>query len=499
MSQFKTTAALFAAMLTAGCGPGLQAPDELSEDSDALSAELAQLDLLPEALTDGEAHEAPGRDRSNARAKDPLDVALKVILKQYGFTGRVQATLEPRLGRKLNANLANVGRLAFFDSLLALKDDNSCSGCHAPTAGWGDSQAIAIGIDNNQKVGSSRVGPRNQRRAPGIANNAFYPTLMWNSRFAAKSGDPFDNSQGFLFPSPEGSSLDAMPTLLTAQAFIPPTELPEMAGLNASTDHDVVRTDVIARLNNNAEYRKLFGRVYSIVKHGGPITYEMLAAAIAEFELSQTYANAPIDRFARGHENALTQQEKRGALLFFGKAGCVGCHAVSGEANEMFSDFAQHNIGVPPVFPSLTNVTWDGPGGNEDFGLEQVSGTAADRYKFRTSPLRNLAYSPRYFHNGAFDSLAGAIRHHLDVHDSLHKFNKLGLPSDCRNQTPVNEIVLTTLDSRMGQPVSLTNAELNALVAFVSNGLADPRASPVRLRQLIPTSLPSGRSVQTFQ
>ena len=39
-----------------------------------------------------------------------------------------------------------------------------------------------------------------------VVNTAFYPSLMWNGRFSAPSGDPFDNSLGFLFPPPEGST-----------------------------------------------------------------------------------------------------------------------------------------------------------------------------------------------------------------------------------------------------------------------------------------------------
>ena len=53
--------------------------------------------------------------------------------------------------------------------------------------------------------GPARTGPRNQRRTPMAINTAFYPTLMWNSRFHAPSGDPFDNRQGFVFPAPEGT------------------------------------------------------------------------------------------------------------------------------------------------------------------------------------------------------------------------------------------------------------------------------------------------------
>src|SRR6185503_16044890 len=145
---------------------------------------------------------------------DALNEQVTAVLRQHGFTGRVGSSLEERLGRKIDNQLADLGRLAFHDSLLGLNDDNSCSGCHAAPLGFGDSQSIAIGVDNNNIVGPGRVGPRNQRRAPMILNNVFYPALMWNSRFNSVSGDPFDNSAGFQFPLPEGFSLSDLPHLL---------------------------------------------------------------------------------------------------------------------------------------------------------------------------------------------------------------------------------------------------------------------------------------------
>src|SRR6185503_4310277 len=113
----------------------------------------------------------------------------------------------------------NLGRLLWFDTLTGLNNDNSCAGCHSPTRGFGDTQSIAIGIDNNGIVGPDRRGPRNQRRTPMAINTPFYPTLMWNSRFAALSEDPFDNSAGFQFPAPEALSLSYLPHLLVAQAL----------------------------------------------------------------------------------------------------------------------------------------------------------------------------------------------------------------------------------------------------------------------------------------
>ena len=63
---------------------------------------------------------------------------------------------------------------------------------------------------------------------------------MWNGRFFAnpapghRLGDPFQNNFGFTFPAPEGGTLSHFDHLLQAQAFIPPTELVEVAGFTGT-------------------------------------------------------------------------------------------------------------------------------------------------------------------------------------------------------------------------------------------------------------------------
>ena len=434
---------------------------------------------------------------------DALNNQLSSLLSLHGFTGRVGQSLEQRLGRRIDNQLADLGRLAFHDSLLGLNDDNSCSGCHSAPLGFGDSQSIAIGVANNNIVGPDRAGPRNQRRTPLILNNVFYPALMWNSRFNSISGDPFDNSAGFQFPLPEGLSLSSLSHLLVAQAFIPTTEKPEMTGFHPSVPgtNDGIRAAVVERLNANAEYRKLFGKTFPEVKAGEPITYEMLARAIAEFEFTLVFADAPIDKFARGQKNAMTEDEKRGAVLFFGRANCVSCHAVAGQSNEMFSDFRQHVAGIPQIAPAFGNVTFDGPGANEDFGLEQVTGNPNDRYAFRSSPLRNLALQPTFFHNGSFTRLEDALRYHLDAIGSAPSYNPVAAGLDVDLHGPMGPMapVLARIDPALATPITLTNDEFRELVVFLRNGLLDPKANAHDLRKLIPARVPSGRAVHEFQ
>jgi len=430
-----------------------------------------------------------------------LDRDLAAVLHQAGFTGRIESTLEQRIGHRIDPQLADLGRLLWFDTITGLNNDNTCAGCHSPTNGFGDTQSIAIGIQNNGIVGPHRSGPRNMRRTPMVINTAFFPNLMWNSRFVALSGDPFDNRAGFLFPLPEGLSLSDQPHLLVAQAFIPPTERTEVAGFAFPGDNDAIRAEVLNRLNRSPAYRKLFGKIFPEVKAGAPITFDMFGKAIAEFEFILTFANAPIDRFARGERDALTEDEKLGALLFFGAARCIACHSVAGQSNEMFSDFQNHVIGVPQIAPQVTNNTFDGSGANEDFGREQITGDPQDRYKFRTSPLRNVAVQPTFMHNGAFTSLEDAVRHHLNVVTSARQYTPASqqLAADLSGPIGPMDPVLAHVDPILATPITLTSGQIDQLVAFLRYGLLDPRAKPEYLRRLVPRSVPSGRPVLIFE
>jgi cytochrome c peroxidase len=265
-----------------------------------------------------------------------------------------------------------------------------------------------------------------------------------------------------------------------------------------------IQAAVDARLNANAEYRRLFGEVFNNgtpLPQGG-ITISMRRRALAEFQTSLTAANAPLDRFARGQNSALTTQQKQGALLFFGKAKCVGCHAVSGQANEMFSDFQLHRIAGPQLAPafgvSTGNMIFDGPVENEDFGAEQTTGAQVHRYMFRTAPLRNLKVAPAFFHNGAFKTLEAAITHHLDVEGSLKAYRPAAhqVPADL-TLGPSDVMVMAGIDPLLQPPLLLTPTEFTALVDFVKEGLFDSRVSQFCSRR--PASVPSGLPLQTFQ
>lgn len=490
---------------------------------------------------------------ARAAAPDPpagtLDERLTAALGAAGFTGRIQQTfrarIEATLGRPLNARLADIGRLLWFDSIHSLHADNTCGGCHSPTNGFGDSQPMAIGVQSNGVVGPDRSGPRNQRRSPLVINTALYPALMWNGRFNSASGDPFDASQGYRFPAPESdvrfsaanNAVHGVAHLLQAQGHMPPTEMIEVAGFTGTCPAGVpdaalgpafcqfddglgervplpdpstgfrnepIRQTALELLNATPAYRQLFGDVFPEVRQGAPIDFFMFGKAIAEFEFTLVFADAPLDRFARGDTGAMTAAEKRGALLFFGRAGCVSCHAVSGRSNEMFSDFAEHVVGVPQIAPEFGagtgNVIFDGRGADEDFGLEQVTGNRSDRYKFRTAPLRNLAVAPGFFHNGAFTRLDDAIRFHLNVVAGSRAYDPFGagVPDDLARRIGPR-IPVAWLDPALRRPEPLDPRDVDDLVTFVRDALHDPRVNAKELCQLVPSAVPSGRPILTFE
>jgi cytochrome c peroxidase len=482
-------------------------------------------------------HPAPVGQAKVDVKKDTLNKQLQAVLAANAFDGTIQNSVETRLGHTLDLLKQNLGRMLFFDPILSLHNDNACAGCHDPGSGFADSQAIAIGVESYAMVaGPDRTGPRNERRSPTIINSIFYPAMMIDARFFAPSGDPFDNSQGFTFPPPEGTTkfLPGDPyvnILAAAQAHMPSTELKEQAGYTGTKGtlgqqwdqfddglgdpvpppdgsgyrNDPIRAAVEARLNANRHYRVRFAEIYSEVAAGGPITFAMVGNAIGEWEATMARANAPLDRFARGALNAMTTDEKYGALLFFGKANCVACHATAPQKNQMFSDFKGHNIGVPqfaPLFGVGTgDFIFDGPGLNEDYGIEDVTQDPADRYKFRTAPLRNLAMQTRYFHNGAFDSLAMAIRHHLDVVTSAQNYNptKNGVPADLQQNMPPVANVLANLDPLVQTPIVLTDIEFNQLYVFVHDALRDLKDSRGTNCGRVPLRLPSRMQGLTYE
>ncbi len=200
------------------------------------------------------------------------------------------------------------------------------------------------------------------------------------------------------------------------------------------------------------------------------------AAALAAFQARRLVpADAPIDRFARGDEKALSDEDSAGFDVFAGKGRCARCHApplFGGSHPPDFSTPVYSVLGVPAT-----------PAGKEldsDRGRAAVTRRDLDARAFKTPTLRNVARTGPYFHNGAFASLELVV-------DFYDKGGGKGLGLDVPNQDP--DVL----------PLRLDPAEKRALLRFLRVALADlgrPAASAVQRPAASAVQRPAASAVQ---
>lgn len=396
--------------------------------------------------------------------------------------------------------LFELGRALMFDKILSGNKDIACATCHHPLHQTGDGLPVSIGT-GGRGLGPQRVRGEGRPFIPRNAPELFlrsareWRTMFWDMRV---SGDPQSG-----FETPAGLQLPAgLKSVLAAQAMFPVTSRNEMRGEAGDTavdgqlnelalipDHDLpaMWSALMVRLLALSEYRALFAQAYPSVPEQ-QLGFQHAANAIAAFEgKAWALLDSPWDRYLRGDNGALPEEAKRGALLFFGEARCASCHSGS-----LFTDQHAHNIAVPQV----------GPGkGDEaplDFGRGRETQDSAQRYAFRTPPLRNVAVTGPWMHDGAFATLEAAVRHHLDPASSLRRYDPAAhLPPELRDtfqsSAELMEDMLFRLDPVLKEPIRLRDGEVNALLVFLE-ALTDPAA--LDLSADIPERVPSGLPVR---
>ena len=327
-----------------------------------------------------------------------------------------------------------LGRKLFFDRRLSLNNTFSCAMCHIPEQGFASNElATAVGIE----------GRSVRRNAPTLYNVGYAGRLFHDGR----------------------------EDRLAQQVWGPLLAKNEMG--NPAIGH------VVNTIENLGDYR---GQFESAFDGAGP-GMQNIGDALAAYQLTLNAADSPFDRWYFGaDETAVSAQVKQGFALFSGKAACTGCHLVA-QDHALFSDFAMHNTGVgylssrveqqatiklqlaPGVFVDVDKklVATVGEPALADLGLYEITEDPADRWKFKTPTLRNVALTAPYMHDGSLASLR----------DVIHFYNTGGIDN------PLLDPLL--------QPLALNAREIEALVAFLqaltgSNTpalVADAFAAPV--------------------
>jgi cytochrome c peroxidase len=147
-----------------------------------------------------------------------------------------------------------------------------------------------------------------------------------------------------------------------------------------------------------------------------------------------------------------------------------------------------HNVAVAQFGPGQG----DGPSLKDDFGRMRVTGNLADRYAFRTPPLRNVELTAPYGHNGAFFSLREFVAHYSESDVKLRNFNDNELEFLLKGTILANfEEILANRDPLLSGVV-FPDQVIDEVTEFMK-ALTDPRART--LIGVIPMRVPSGLTI----
>jgi len=402
-----------------------------------------------------------------------------------------------------------LGRLLMFDKILSGNKNISCASCHHPLAGTGDGLSLPIGegglglgVTRDTGSGSDAVHERVPRNAPHVWNEGAkeFTAMFHDGRIE------LDNAYPSSCKTPVGENLpDNLENIVACQAMFPVTSATEMAGqagensiANAAAVGNIsgvggVWDQLAMRLQAIPEYVKLFITSFDDVKQAEDITYAHAANAISAFErIAWRADNSPFDRYLRGDKKAMSNNAKKGMKLFYSKnqrgSSCADCHS-----GVLQTDHSFHSIAMPQIGAGRG----DGFDGHEDFGREQATGDPADRYKFRTPSLRNVALNAPYGHSGAYNSLRAMVDHHIDTVKGINNYihSQAKLPS--RADLDALDFIVMDDPVRVAEIAAHTELpgmdyspkQVDRIIDFL-NALTDP--SSIDNRDDVPARVPSG-------
>ena len=391
-----------------------------------------------------------------------------------------------------------LGEALFFDKVLSGNRDTSCATCHHPLMHTSDGLSLPIGVGGHGLGDVSRKWALGRdfvaRNSPDVFNRGApeWVTMFWDGRISGSPEMGFTNPAGMMLPH-------GLDNILAAQAMFPVTSLDEMRGkpgdeetfdnelADLPADNPTAVWDALMkRLLSIPGYMELFRAAYPYTSPK-ELGFEHAANAIAAYEATTwSMADSPWDQYLAGDDSSISNAAKRGALLFYGEANCRQCHGTN-----LLTDQDYHNIGVPQLGPGKDD---DKP---LDYGRWHVSNNAEDMFAFRTPPLRNVALTGPYMHNGAYHDLEAAVRHHFNPTEALQNYDPEHLSPELQETCQVDDAtiqaILETLDPLVIAPLELSDDQVDDLIAFLQS-LTSPSA--MDLSGDIPASVPSGLPVR---
>ena len=357
-----------------------------------------------------------------------------------------------------------LGQLLFHETALAVAGQIdgtagtfSCASCHNAAAGFQANRVQGIGEGG---IGFGESGEGRTRaanvtvsqldvqplRTPTALNSGYQELMLWNGQFGA-TGDNVGTERNWTEGTPKATN---------ALGF-EGVETQAIAGLK------VHRLEVSDRLLDEQGYRTLFDAAFP--GFGESERYGNTAAglAIAAYERTVVANRAPFQRWLTGEVGALTDQQKRGAIAFFGDGNCASCHNGPSLASMTF-----HALGMADLHDNPEPVFGSTPAQAAHLGRGGFTMRAEEMYAFKTPQLYNLEDSRFYGHGASFRDLRDVVAYKL-----------AGVAE--------NERVPTERLSPAFGAVRLSDEQVDDLVAFLAEGLYD-----AELARYVPATLPSG-------
>lgn len=325
----------------------------------------------------------------------------RIIKQQITASGFVPSA---DLYKNPDEKLAGIGKVIFASKHLSLNGNISCQTCHLDRFGSTDGIPIAaavggIGDGPKRLLSGAKLLPRNALALWGRGATGF-DVFFWDGRI---------DFSGFKKITQFGSNIPSNDALVTAD-HLPVVEIREML-----QEDDFVEKNKTESVEKSKEVYKAI--VQSLVKKEPEASMSLakalgkdhskleyidfarsLAAFIrSEFRLKPT----KLEQVIAG-KDSFSQNELKGARVFYGKGACITCHS-----GPHFSDFNFYTV----PFPQLG---FGKNGFGMDYGRYNVTFNPKDLYKFRTAPLYNVEKTGPYGHSGSVRTMEEAIAAHYD-------------------------------------------------------------------------------------
>ena len=318
-----------------------------------------------------------------------------------------------------NPNLADLGGKLFRSLELSGDSDTGCAICHLEDNFLVDGLPVSVGVGGvglgAQRMNASNgvIVPRNSFTLFGRGSIEF-TSYFWDGKIE------LDRNGQII--SPFGADIDQrFDSLLAVAAIMPFLARDEFLGVMDSIEQSANLSAInqfyyqeryekasvfYSELIDNSDVQELVIIRQGLIDSGiNPDSLVMadIGNAIASFIISNfSCVETPWNNYLQGDQIALTDSQKEGAIIFFGKGRCASCH--SGNA---FSDFKFHSIGSPQGGYGVSPL-------GQDLGRAEISTRYEDRYLFRTPPLILVSKTPPYGHSGQFETLDEIVLHHLN-------------------------------------------------------------------------------------